>query len=47
MGKNGEMELKEQYQGKVKYKETFLYEASEERILIGIAIENSMQSILN
>ena len=47
MGKNGEMEIKEQYQGKIQYKETFLYEASEEGILIGIAIENSMQSILN
>jgi len=47
MGKDGEMEIKEQYQGKIKYKEAFLHEVSEEGILIGIAIENSMQSILN
>ena len=47
IGENGEMEIKEQYQGKIKYKENFLHEASEETILIGIAIENSMQSILN
>ena len=47
MGKDGAMEIKEQYQGKIIYKETFLQEASEERILIGIAIENSLQSILN
>lgn len=46
IGKDGEMEIKEQYQGKIKYKEN-LHEASEETILIGIAIENSMQNILN
>jgi hypothetical protein len=44
---DGEMELKEQYQGKINYKENFSHEASEERIVIGIAIENTMQSILN
>ena len=47
MGEDGEMEIKEQYQGKIKYKENFLHEVSEEKILIGIAIENSMQNILN
>jgi hypothetical protein len=41
------MALKEQYQGKIRYKESFLYEVSEEEYLIGIAIENSIQSILN
>jgi len=46
-GKDGEMEIKEQYQGKIKYKEAFLHGAPEERILIAIAIENSMQSFLN
>ena len=44
---DGEMELKEQYQGKISYKENFFHEASEERIVIGIAIENTIQSILN
>jgi hypothetical protein len=44
---NGELELKEQYQGKISYKENFFHGASEERILIGIAIENTIQSILN
>ena len=44
---DGEMELKEQYQGKISYKENFFHDASEERILIGIAIENTLQSILN
>ena len=44
---DGEMELKEQYQGKISYKENFFHEASEKRILIGISIENTMQSILN
>jgi hypothetical protein len=44
---DGEMELKEQYQGKISYKENFFHDASEERILIGIAIENTVQSILN
>ena len=47
MGKDGEMELKEQYERKIQYKENYLYEPSEEEYLIGIAIENSMQSILN
>ena len=47
MGKDGEMEIKEQYEGKIQYKEDFLYEASEEEYLISIAIENSIQSILN
>ena len=44
---DGEMELKEQYRGKISYKENFFHDASEERILIGIAIENTVQSILN
>jgi len=47
MGKGGEMELKEQYEGKIRYNDNYLYQASEEEYLIGIAIENSMQSILN
>ena len=45
--KYGEMELKEQYERKIQYKENYLYEPSEEEYLIGIAIEKSMQSILN
>jgi hypothetical protein len=44
---DGDLELKEQYQGKISYKENFFHGASEERILIGIAIENTVQSILN
>jgi hypothetical protein len=44
---NGELELKEQYQGKINYKENFSHNASEERIVIDIAIENTIQSILN
>lgn len=47
IGKDGEMELKEQYHGKIEYKEPFLHEASEEECIICIAIENSLQSILN
>ena len=47
MGKDGEMELKEQYERKIQYKENYFYEASEEECIIGIAIENSIQSILN
>lgn len=47
MGKDGEMELKEQYQGKIEYKENCLCDASEEECLVCIAIENSIQSILN
>jgi len=45
--KYGEMEIKEQYQGKIKYKDNFLYKPSEEECVICIAIENSIQSILN
>jgi hypothetical protein len=41
------LELKEQYQGEISYKENFFHDASKERILIGIAIENTVQSILN
>ncbi len=47
MGKDGAMELKKQYEGKVRYNDNCMYEASEEECLIGIAIENSKQSILN
>ena len=47
MGKDGEMELKEQYEGKIGYKENYLYKPSDEEYMIGIAIENSIQSILN
>lgn len=46
IGKDGEMEIKEQYEGKIAYKEN-LHEVSEEEYIFGIAIENSMQSILN
>ena len=46
MGQDGEMELKQEFLGKIRYNEE-LYEVSEEQILIGIAIENSNQSILN
>ena len=47
MGKDGEMELKEQYEGKIGYKENYLYQPAEEECIIGIAIENNLQSILN
>ena len=47
MGKDGEMELKEQYEGKIEYKENCFCEPSDEEYMIGIAIENSIQSILN
>ena len=47
MAEDGEMELKERYQGEIIYQEDFLYEVSEEEYLISIAIENSIQSILN
>ncbi|MBW1783199.1 MAG: hypothetical protein JRL30_20960 [Deltaproteobacteria bacterium] len=46
MGEDGEMELKQEFKGKIRYNEE-LYEPSEEQVLIDIAIENSMQSILN
>jgi len=47
MAEDGEMELKERYQGEIIYQEDFLYEVSDEEYLIGIAIENSIQSSLN
>ncbi|MBC8178213.1 MAG: hypothetical protein H8E19_12480 [Deltaproteobacteria bacterium] len=47
MGEDGAMELKEQYEGKIRYNDDFFYEVSEEEYLISIAIENSIQSILN
>jgi len=47
MGKDGEMELKEQYEGKIRYNGNYIYEPSEEECIIGIAIENSLLSILN
>lgn len=47
IGKDGEMELKEQYQGKIEYKENYLCDASEEECIISIAIENRRLSILN
>ena len=47
MGKDGEMELKEQYEGKIGYRENVLCKPPEEECIIGIAIENSRQSILN
>ena len=43
----GEMGLKEQYQGKINYKENFSHNAPEKRIMIGISIANTIQSILN
>ena len=47
MAEDGEMELKERYEGEIIYQEDFLYELSDEEYLISIAIENSIQSILN
>jgi len=47
MAEDGGMELKERYQGEIIYQEDFLYEVSDEEYLIGIAIENSIQSSLN
>ena len=47
MDENGEMELKEQYLGKVSYKGRPFHEAPEEIVLIGVAIENNAKSILN
>ena len=47
MDEDGEMELKQQYWGKVRYKENFMHEVSEGSILIDISIQNTMQSILN
>jgi len=47
MAEDGEMELKERYEGEIIYQEDFLYEVSDEEYLISIAIENSIQSILN
>jgi len=47
MAEDGEMELKERYQGEIIYQEDFLYEVSDEEYLIAIAIENSIQSSLN
>jgi len=44
---DGEMELKQEYLGKILYLEGYLEEPSEDEILISIAIENTMQSILN
>jgi len=47
MSKYGDMKIKEQYQGKIKYKDNFSYKPSDEECIIGIAIEKSRQSILN
>jgi len=47
MDENGEMELKAQHQGKVRYKKSSFHETLEERMLIGIVIENCTQSILD
>ncbi|HIJ19492.1 MAG TPA: hypothetical protein HPP58_00440 [Deltaproteobacteria bacterium] len=47
MDEDGEMELKERYRGKVQYKENFMYETYEANLLMGISIQNTMQSILN
>lgn len=44
---DGEMELKKEYRGKIQYKHHYFQEVTKEEILIGIAIENTMQSILN
>ena len=43
----GEMELRGRYRGKISYKETFMDQASEKGIFIQIAIQRTMQSILN
>ncbi len=47
MGEDGEIELKEEYHGKIQYTGNLSHEFSEETLLIGIALENSEQSILN
>ena len=47
VSEDGEMALKEQYQGKIQYKEDYLHKPSEEECLVCIAMENSIQSILN
>ena len=47
MDENGEMELKKQYQGKVRYKENPFHEVPGESILIGVTIENNLKNILN
>jgi len=44
---DGAMELKERYRGKVQYKENFMYETYEANLLMGISIQNTIQSILN
>ena len=43
----GEMGLKERYRRKINYKETFVDKASMKGIFIQIAIQRTMQSILN
>ncbi len=43
----GEMGLKELFRGKITYQETFRHEISIESIIVGISIQNSLQSILN
>lgn len=44
---DGEMEIREEYLGKMQYIEMPFYEPSEQEILIHMAIENIAQSILN
>ena len=46
LGKDGEMEIKEKYQGKIKYKE-YQDEAPKENLVIGIALSNDLPKILN
>lgn len=45
--KDGEMELKEEYLGKMQYNEIPFHEPSEQEMLILMAFENTIQSILN
>ena len=47
IGRDGQIELKEMYRGKIQYKENFMHEVSERNVLIGISIQNTMQSISN
>ncbi len=47
MSDDGEMDLKEQFRGKIVYKEKFGHTDPEERIIVDIFLQNSAQSILN
>ncbi len=44
---NGDMELKERFQGKINYKKDPFDEVTEEMVLIGVVLENNSNKILN